>query len=154
KVGEGEEVEIVTRRTPFYPEGGGQVGDQGILETKRLRAQVLDTHKGGDLILHRVKILEGKVQEGDEIDLSVDPKFREGSMTHHAATHLLHAALRNTLGTHVRQAGSLVTSERLRFDFSHFEPVSKERLSEIEELVNEQIRRNLQVTTSVLPYDE
>jgi len=154
KIEAGEEVEIVTPRTPFYPEGGGQVGDQGIIETKNLKAQVLDTHKGGELILHRVKILEGKIQEGDEIGLEVDPKYREGSMTHHSATHLLHAALRNVLGTHVRQAGSLVTPEKLRFDFSHFEPVSKERLGEIEEMVNEQIRRNLQVMTTVMTYDD
>ncbi len=154
KAGPGDEVEIVTLKTPFYPEGGGQVGDQGVIETKNLKAQVIDTHKGADLIVHRVKILEGKVQEGDEADLAVDPKWRDGSMTHHSATHLLHAALRNVLGTHVRQAGSLVTPEKLRFDFSHFEPVSKERLAEIEDMVNEQIRRNLAVTTAVLPYED
>ncbi|HSA59282.1 MAG TPA: alanine--tRNA ligase, partial [bacterium] len=154
KAGPGEEVEIVTLKTPFYPEGGGQVGDHGTIETKHLKAQVLDTHKGADLIVHRVKILEGRVQEGDEADLAVDPRWREGSMTHHSATHLLHAALRRVLGTHVRQAGSLVTPEKLRFDFSHFEPVSKERLVEIEEMVNDQIRRNLGVTTSVMSYDD
>src|SRR5262249_14797066 len=99
-------------------------------------------------------ILEGKVQEGDEADLAVDPQWREGSMTHHSATHLLHAALRNVLGNHVRQAGSLVTPEKLRFDFSHFEPVSKERLTEIEDMVNAQIRQNLMVTTAILPYDQ
>ncbi len=150
----GQEVEILTPRTPFYPEGGGQVGDQGILGKNNLRAQVLDTHKAGDLIFHRVKILEGKIQEGDEIDLQVDPKFREGSMTHHSATHLLHAAMREILGTHVRQAGSLVTPERLRFDFSHFEPVSKEALFDIEDLVNEKIRANLQVSHATVSYDE
>jgi alanyl-tRNA synthetase len=154
KAGPGEEVEIVTLKTPFYPEGGGQAGDQGLIAGKNLKAKVLDTHKGGELVVHRVKLLEGKVQEGDELDLAVDPQWREGAMTHHSATHLLHAALRNVLGTHVRQAGSLVTPEKLRFDFSHFEPVSKERLDEIEEIVNEQIRRNLAVQTSVLPYDE
>jgi alanyl-tRNA synthetase len=150
----GEEVEIVTLKTPFYPEGGGQVGDHGAIEAKNLRAQVVDTHKGGELIVHRVKILEGEVKEGDEADLAVDTQWREGAMTHHSATHLLHAALRNVLGTHVRQAGSLVTPEKLRFDFSHFEPVSRERLAEIEEMVNAQIRRNLAVTTTVLPYDD
>ncbi len=154
KSGAGEEIEIVTSKTPFYPEGGGQVGDQGVLQTRSLNAQVLDTHKGGDLILHKVKILEGKVQEGDEVELKVDPKLREGAMLHHSATHLLHSALRNILGTHVRQAGSLVTPEKLRFDFSHFEPVAKERLSEIEDLVNEKIRANLGVTSTILPYDE
>jgi alanyl-tRNA synthetase len=152
KAGSGEEVEIVTLKTPFYPEGGGQVGDHGLIETKNLKAEVVDTHKGGELIVHRVKILEGKVQEGDEADLAVSPEWREGSMTHHSATHLLHAALRNVLGTHVRQAGSLVTPEKLRFDFSHFEPVAKERLAEIEEMVNAQIRRNLAVTTNVMAY--
>jgi alanyl-tRNA synthetase len=150
----GEELEILTPKTPFYPEGGGQVGDQGLILSRNLRAQVLDTHKGGELILHRIKVVEGKLQEGDEVDLKVDSKFREGSMLHHSATHLLHAALRNILGTHVRQAGSLVTPEKLRFDFSHFEPVSKERLAEIEDLVNEKIRANLAVSTSILPYDE
>lgn len=150
----GEEVEVLTPKTPFYPEGGGQVGDRGEILTQNFRAQVLDTQKGGELILHKVKVVEGKLQEGDEVDLKVDPKFREGSMLHHSATHLLHAALRNILGTHVRQAGSLVTPEKLRFDFSHFEPVSKERLAEIEDLVNEKVRANLGVTTSILPYDE
>ncbi len=150
----GEEVEIVTLKTPFYPEGGGQVGDHGMIATKNLKAEVIDTHKGGDLIVHRVKIVEGKVQEGDEADLAVDAPWREGSMTHHSATHLLHAALRSVLGTHVRQAGSLVTPEKLRFDFSHFEPVSKERLAEIEEIVNAQIRRNLAVSTTTMAYDD
>jgi alanyl-tRNA synthetase len=154
KAGPGEEVEIITVKTPFYPEGGGQAGDQGLIGAKNLKAQVLDTHKGGELVVHRVKLLEGKVQEGDEVDLAVDPQWREGAMTHHSATHLLHAALRNVLGTHVRQAGSLVTPEKLRFDFSHFEPVAKERLDEIEEMVNAQIRKNMAVQTSVLPYEE
>jgi len=154
KAGPGEEIEIITLKTPFYPEGGGQVGDQGVIATKNLKAQVLDTHKGGELIVHRVKILDGKIQEGDEAELAVDPTWREGSMTHHSATHLLHAALRNILGTHVRQAGSLVTPEKLRFDFSHFEPVAKERLVEIEEMVNAQIRRNLAATTTVMAYED
>lgn len=150
----GDEVEILTPKTPFYPEGGGQVGDQGQATSKGLEAKVLDTHKGGELILHRVRIVAGKVQEGDEVSLQVDPRFREGSMLHHSATHLLHAALRRILGTHVRQAGSLVTPERLRFDFAHFEPVSRERLREIEDLVNEKIRANLPVISTILPYDE
>lgn len=149
----GDEIEILTPTTPFYPEGGGQIGDQGVIEGKNLKAQVLDTHKSGDLILHRVKILEGGVKEGDEVSLLVDPAFREGTMTHHSATHLLHAALRNVLGTHVRQAGSLVTNEKLRFDFAHFEPVSREQLDQIEDIVNREIRRNLTVSCTVMPYD-
>jgi alanyl-tRNA synthetase len=150
----GDEVEIITPKTPFYPEGGGQVGDQGIITTKNFKAQVLDTHKGGELILHRVKILEGKVQEGDEIILKVDPKLREGAMSHHSSTHLLNAALRAVLGPHIRQAGSLVTPEKLRFDFSHFESIDPERLSLIEDLVNEQVRANLPVISKTVSYDE
>ncbi len=150
----GDEVEILTPRTPFYPEGGGQVGDQGMLETSKVRAQVLDTQKGGELILHRVKLLEGELKEGDEVTLKVDPSFRQATMLHHSATHLLNAALRQIIGTHVRQAGSLVTPEKLRFDFSHFEPVSKERLAEIEDLANDAIRRNLAVLCDTLSYDE
>lgn len=153
KAGRGDEVEILTPKTPFYPEGGGQAGDQGFIESKNLKAQVLDTHKSGDLILHRVKILEGSLSEGDEVTLNVDPIFREGTMTHHSATHLLHAALRQVLGTHVRQAGSLVTNEKLRFDFAHFEPVSRENLDQIEDIVNREIRQNLAVSCTVMPYD-
>ncbi len=154
KAGVGDEIEILTAQTPFYPEGGGQTGDRGKIFGKNVRAEILETHKEGGLILHRAKILEGSLKEGDEVEWQVDPLWREGSMLHHSATHLLHAALRNVLGTHVRQAGSLVTPEKLRFDFSHFESVSKERLIEIEDLVNEQIRRNMAVTTQVLPYEE
>ena len=150
----GDEVEVLTKETPFYPEGGGQVGDQGILTTSKLRADVLDTHKSGDLILHRVKITEGELHTGDEALLKVDARYRGGAMIHHSATHLLHAALREVLGTHVRQAGSLVTPEKLRFDFSHFEPVSRERILEIEDIVNEQIRANLGVSSNVVSYDD
>ncbi len=153
KATKGNEVEILTPKTPFYPEGGGQVGDQGVLEAKNLKAEVLDTQKSGDMILHRVKILEGTLQEGDEVSLKVDATYREGSMLHHSATHLLHAALRKVLGTHVRQAGSLVTPEKLRFDFSHFEPTSRHQIDEIEDIVNREIRANLVVSCTVMPYE-
>lgn len=155
RAGCGDEVEVLTAATPFYPEGGGQVGDRGVFEGKNLRAEVSDTQKGEEgAILHRLKVEEGELKEGEEVLLKVDSIRRVGSMHHHSATHLLHAALREVLGKHVRQAGSLVEPERLRFDFAHFEPVPKAALREIEELVNRKIAERLAVTKEVLPYDE
>ncbi|MDO8644941.1 MAG: alanine--tRNA ligase-related protein, partial [bacterium] len=155
KASAGDEIEVITQATPFYPEGGGQVGDRGFFENKKIRFEVQDTQKPVEgIIVHRGRLIEGTLQEGDEMNLSVDPVLRQGSENHHSATHLLHAALRKTLGEHVRQGGSLVTPHRLRFDFTHFEPVTREKVRQIEDLVNEQIRRNLQVIHEILPYDE
>ncbi len=146
---------VMTAKTSFYPEGGGQVGDRGRLEGTSSRALVEDTQKGGEgLIVHRTKLVEGRLQEGDEVSLLVDPEYRAGSMAHHSVTHLMHAALRNTLGKHVRQAGSLVESNRLRFDFNHFESVTPEQLRRIEDEVNQQVFGNLAVTKQSMAYDE
>ncbi|MBI2981626.1 MAG: alanine--tRNA ligase [Deltaproteobacteria bacterium] len=151
----GDEIDLLVLETPFYPEGGGQVGDAGTISAKNLQAQVLDTQKvSGELILHHLRLEEGGLKEGDEVTLSVNKGHREGSMRHHSATHLLHSALREILGTHVRQAGSLVTPDRLRFDFSHFEAIPQASFQEIEELVNRKIVENLKVTHETLPYDE
>jgi alanyl-tRNA synthetase len=142
----GETVEVITSRTPFYGESGGQVGDKGILEGPKVSAEVLDTRKPlPDLIVHRVKILEGTLSVSEEVTLTVDRERRGAVARHHSATHLLHAALRLTLGDHVRQAGSLVTEKRLRFDFTHFQAVRPVELARIEDIVNGKIRENLPV---------
>ncbi len=154
KVQEGESVELITTKTPFYAESGGQVGDQGLIVTPQARLMVTDTQKLGDAVMHSARVVEGKLQTGDEVELAVDAEFRSGSMIHHSATHLFHAALRQVLGEHVRQAGSLVTPHRTRFDFTHFQPLTAQEISQIEDLVNEQIRNNLTVMCQVLPYDK
>ena len=160
KVGaEGALVEITTDRTVFYPEGGGQIGDAG----RASRAgDVLDTYRTGDLIAHLVKLPEGesrdalaeRLQDDAAIDLHVDRERRFATMRNHTATHLVHAALRSVLGTHVAQAGSLVAPNRLRFDFHHFQPVKPEELTEIERIVNEVIIADMAITTANLPYKE
>ncbi|MBI4196572.1 MAG: alanine--tRNA ligase [Deltaproteobacteria bacterium] len=155
KIGVGEKGIVVVKRTPFYPEGGGQVGDHGVLVSRQMRALVLGANKlPNGTILHPIQMEEGNLQEGDEIELKVDRPFRQGTMTHHSATHLLHAALREILGTHVRQAGSLVENNRLRFDFTHFEAVSRPILRQIEDRVNQKILERLRVTHQILSYDE
>ncbi len=144
---------IVLDQTPFYAESGGQVGDTGVLESAQYKFFVRDTQKEGEKIVHFIdRIIDKTTQQTlttsdfdldelpDEIEARVDAERRAATMVHHTATHLLHAALRKVLGEHVQQKGSLVTPERLRFDFSHFEKVSDEQLAEIERLVNEQIR--------------
>ncbi len=149
-----ETVELVTKETPFYGEAGGQVGDRGRIQGDSFIAEVVDTQKPlPDFIVHKAKILEGTVNVGDEATLSVDEKRRREVMRHHSATHLLHAALRQVLGEHVRQAGSLVTDSRLRFDFTHFQALRPTEIIQIERLVNEKIRENLPVSKEEKPYD-
>lgn len=151
----GEEIEVYTEYSPFYAESGGQVGDQGEIFASGLKGTVLDTQgpvKG--LIAHMVKLTQGSLKVGDEIHLKVFSKTREPTRLNHTATHLLHAALRKVLGEHVKQAGSLVGPHRLRFDFSHFKPMSQEEIYVIEDLVNEKIREDLQVEKKTMSYDE
>ena len=155
KLIQGEEGEIILDMTPYYAEAGGQVGDSGVIKNLHLSAKVETAFSPlPDLISHRVKILSGKVQVGDSVEAVVDESRRQAISKNHTATHLLHAALRQTLGDHVKQAGSLVSSERLRFDFTHFAGLSNEELEQIEALVNEKIRQNLSVQTQQISLEE
>jgi alanyl-tRNA synthetase len=145
---------VVLSNTPFYGESGGQVGDTGYLTAKGVRLEVVDTTKTSDQHLHHVKVLEGTVRSGDTLETQVDRSLRQRTRLNHSATHLLHAALREVLGEHVQQKGSLVDSERLRFDFSHFESVTPEQLKAIEDRVNGQIRANTEVVTRLMSMDD
>lgn len=146
----GEEAVIVLDHTPFYAESGGQVGDCGQLLAQGLRFDVRDTTKAGEAHLHHGLLAEGSLSKGQTITARVDDGVRTRTRSNHSATHLLHAALRQVLGTGVQQKGSLVDAERLRFDFSHPEAVRPEQLQEISRLVNEQIRANTPVNTELL----
>lgn len=132
---------VVVDSTPFYAEGGGQIGDRGLITVGDTVFEVMDTQKSGKAIMHIGKVVSGKLTKGLRAKLTVD-HTRESIMCNHSATHLLHAALREVLGTHVVQKGSLVTADRLRFDFTHNKPMTEEQMSDVETLVNEQIRRN------------
>ena len=146
---EGDDGVVVLDRTPFYAESGGQAGDCGYLELGGNRLEVRDCQKQGGAHLHLVHVLQGAVSLGDNLSAKVDANVRQATALNHSATHLMHAALRKVLGEHVTQKGSLVDSERLRFDFSHFEAVSAEQLKAIETLVNDQIRANSAVATEL-----
>jgi alanyl-tRNA synthetase len=150
----GEEGAVVLDRTPFYAESGGQVGDRGMLEGDGCRFEVQDTQKQGGAFLHVGRVISGRLTVGTELAAQVDVDKRQATVLNHSATHLLHAALRQLLGEHVTQKGSLVAPDRLRFDFSHFEAVSREQLREIEDLVNAQIRVNADAETRVMSYDD
>ena len=139
----GEEVIVITDRTPFYAESGGQVGDTGVLEAPQVRIEVADTRKfAGQFHGHLGRVAEGALKVGDMLSGTVDGARRAAIVLNHSATHLLHAALRAVLGTHVQQKGSLVAPDRLRFDFSHFQPMSAAELAEVERRVNAQVRAN------------
>ncbi|MGC8668970.1 MAG: alanine--tRNA ligase [Chthonomonadales bacterium] len=147
----GDAVEIVLDRTPFYAEAGGQVGDTGWITSPgrdtecALRAEVMDTQKAGGIILHKAVVREGVLNVGDRVTAAVDMERRRSIMRNHTATHLLHAALREVLGKHVHQKGSLVAPDRLRFDFTHTHPVSRQELDAVEEVVNRRILEDLPV---------
>ncbi len=152
---EGQEVEIVLEQTPFYGEAGGQVGDTGWITSSGANFQVTDTIKVADtLIVHKGKLLSGRITKGETVTAQVDEERRQAIAINHTATHLLHRALRETLGEHVKQAGSLVAPERLRFDFSHFTQVPRETIREIEKIVNRRIRENHPVTVSEMSREE
>ena len=142
---------VVLDRTPFYGESGGQVGDRGVLEWAGGRFTVTDTQKEGTAHLHAGTLAEGVVRVGQQVKAEVDGAARAATARNHSATHLLHAALRRVLGDHVSQKGSLVEPGRLRFDFSHFEPVREDQLREIERLVNEQVLANTGAETLLMP---
>jgi alanyl-tRNA synthetase len=150
---EGDDGVVVLDRTPFYAESGGQAGDCGYLELGANRLEVRDCQKQGTSHLHVVRVLQGAVSVGDSVTAKVDVNVRQATALNHSATHLMHAALRKVLGEHVTQKGSLVDSERLRFDFSHFEAVTTEQLKAIEVLVNDQIRANSPVATELCNMD-
>ncbi len=150
----GEEGMVVLRRTPFYAESGGQVGDRGTLSAGKTRFEVVDTQKQGQVHVHIGRLISGRITKGDRLKAAVDAAHRQATVLNHSATHLMHAALREVLGEHVQQKGSLVTPDRLRFDFSHFEPLKPEELAEVERIVNEQIRENADADVSVMSMDE
>ncbi len=151
----GDRAAVVLDNTPFYAESGGQVGDHGLLEWADGEFVVEDTQKHGpDVILHIGVLKQGGLKAGDRVEARVNGARRRAIMRNHSATHLLHAALRKLLGEHVTQKGSLVEAERLRFDFSHFEPVTREQLARLEDMVNEQIRENLDVETKLMGFDD
>ena len=145
---------VVLDQTPFYPEAGGQVGDVGVLRSTQTRFEVSDVQRFGDTIAHVGVNTEGEVKIGDRLEAEVDEGTRASTARNHSATHLLHAALRAVLGEHVEQKGSLVASDRLRFDFSHFEPVSRSQLQAIERRVNQWVLGNHESITRVMPLEE
>ena len=148
---EGDEVELVLDVTPFYAEGGGQVGDQGLLMGPDGQVEIKETTRPvPTIILHKGIVTKGRIRESEQLRLTVNATTRQDAQRNHTATHLLHAALRDLLGPHVKQYGSLVGPNRLRFDFAHFRPLSTRDIDEIETVVNNEVRRNEKVTTEVL----
>jgi len=155
EVGEGAEVEMILDRTPAYAESGGQVGDTGTLAGRAGRGRILDTYyRGPKLIVHRVRVVQGGFHENEDVAVSIETPRRQGLRQHHTGTHLLHAALRKVLGTHVTQAGSLVAPDHLRFDFAHGGQVKDREIGQVEELVNEQVQANAPVTRLEMSLDE
>ncbi|WP_136795156.1 MULTISPECIES: alanine--tRNA ligase [Desulfosediminicola] len=146
---------LLVPETPFYAEAGGQLGDTGEVSSKAGKAKVLNTIKEGDnLILSEIEVSEGQLAVGDEVNLQVSTDARQATAANHSATHLLQAALISVLGDHVKQSGSLVGPDRLRFDFTHFSPLSDEEIARVENLVNEQIRANIDIATSLLDREQ
>jgi len=155
RAGVGEQVSVLCPLTPFYAESGGQSGDRGEIVGAAGRATVLDTVAVGEgVILHRAEVVAGEISLGDEVTLRVDKSLRRQTAANHTATHLLQAALRKILGEHVKQSGSLVNPERLRFDFTNFSPLSPAELLRVEDLVNLEIRANRPVATAVQDREE
>ena len=150
----GQEGQVILDHTPFYAESGGQIGDTGILKRASARFSVRDTQKIGASFSHLGMLESGELHVGDAVDAQVDGERRKAIALNHSATHLLHAALRKILGTHVQQKGSLVAADRLRFDFSHTQALSQDELRRIEDLVNTAIRENERVETRVMALDE
>jgi alanyl-tRNA synthetase len=151
----GQQGEVVLDRTPFYAEAGGQIGDTGALTAPpAVVFEVEDTQKHGAAIAHRGRLKSGVLKIGDAVNARIDAERRQAIRLNHSATHLLHAALRSVLGTHVIQKGSLVAADRLRFDFAHFQPVTPDELQRIERLVNGQIRSNDEADTRQMDYED
>ena len=147
----GDDVEIITNQTPFYAESGGQVGDRGVISTSNSKINIKDTiKKMGDLHIHIGSIEKGNIKVGENVNLEINIKKRNNARAYHSATHLLHEALRRILGKHVIQKGSLVSPEKLRFDFSHNKPIEKEEINKIEKMVNEIISSSREVKTRIM----
>ncbi|MCP5090322.1 MAG: alanine--tRNA ligase, partial [Gammaproteobacteria bacterium] len=153
-VAAGDEAAVILSSTPFYAESGGQIGDTGILVEDDKLFRVDDTQKSGNANVHFGGVEQGELKVGDKIEAVVDADRRQAIRLNHSATHLMHAALRQVLGDHVTQKGSLVAPDKLRFDFSHYEGVTTEQLQEIEDLVNDEIRRNIAADTDLMSYDD
>jgi len=149
QLGEGEQGVVVLDRTPFYAESGGQVGDCGYLQSGAVRFDVQDTTKTGGAFLHHGVVSSGALVIGSPVEAKVDAEVQHATSLNHSATHLLHEALRQVLGEHVQQKGSLVDSQRLRFDFSHFEAVTPAQIKALEDIVNREVRKNTPVETEV-----
>jgi alanyl-tRNA synthetase len=150
----GEEGQVILDRSPFYAESGGQVGDTGVLTGANAELIVRDTQKAGSAHAHIGLVTKGEISIGDTLRAEVNAELRAATALNHTATHLLHAALRKVLGTHVTQKGSLVAPDRLRFDFSHYQALTSEQLQEIERVVNAQIRANAPAETEEMPYEK
>jgi alanyl-tRNA synthetase len=150
----GDDGAAILKSTPFYAESGGQVGDTGVIESDKGSFLVADTQKSGKANVHFGKVQAGKLSKGDKVSAKVDGERRAAIVLNHSATHLMHAALRQVLGDHVQQKGSLVAPDRLRFDFSHYDAVTPAELMAIEDSVNKQIRKNISTDTKLMNYDD
>jgi len=154
-VSEGQHAEIVLDTTPFYGESGGQAGDTGYLEGSGFNFTVLDTQKPVDrFIVHKGVVQKGKIKIGDAVQLIVDPEKRKATQANHSGTHILQAALKAVLGDHIKQSGSQVTADRMRFDFSHFSKISDDEMRRVEEIANDMILKNLEVQTEVCALED
>jgi alanyl-tRNA synthetase len=151
----GDNVEILVDRTPFYGESGGQVGDSGTAFNDGVQMDLLDATKPlPGLIVHKAKITEGSITTGDSLTMQIDNSIRQNIALNHSATHLLHAALKEVLGEHIKQAGSLVAPDRLRFDYTHFSPLTEKERGRIESMVNEKVRDNIKVSTEEMSIED
>lgn len=154
KLTEGDQGEIILTKTPFYAESGGQIGDKGVIQTDKFKAEVKDTVKKAEVFVHQVEVKSGQVELKDEVEAVVYNDRRQATARHHSATHLLHKALKEVLGDHVNQSGSLVAPDRLRFDFTHFSALTEAEIDEIERKVNQAVLENYPVETEYKDLDE
>ncbi len=151
EINEGDEAQLITNQTPFYGESGGQIGDIGFISNNDSNFEVLDTQKKiGDILVHQGKLIKGKIKIKDSVNLLIDSKRRTSIRAYHSATHLLHEALRRTLGQHVIQKGSYVGPDKLRFDFSHMKPIEENEIKKIEKYVNEMVKSSSEVRTRLM----
>ncbi|MCC3144868.1 alanine--tRNA ligase [Halanaerobium sp. Z-7514] len=150
----GEKANIILRKTPFYAESGGQIGDKGLLKNDNFEAEVINTFEKAEIIVHQVKVEKGEVKKGDQLKAVVYDNRRKATARHHSATHLLHKTLKEVLGEHVNQSGSLVAPEKLRFDFTHFSALSEQELREIEKRINLAVMENYPVQTEEKDLEE